>query len=459
MRQFIISFAIVFATLLHATAQICGCTDPMATNYNANATVNDGSCVYASATVSGTEIGELGEMLDGSSTLIFWNGGYWTYNDHNDCCLYRIDSTSAAIVDTLCINGISNYDTEEVSQDSLYLYFGDFGNNSGVRQNLHILRIRKDSLLNQTFAVDTIWFSYEDQTDFTSHPQATDFDCESFIVTRDSIYLFTKQWASEKTTFYGLPKEPGTYVAHRHETYDVSGLVTGATYVPDYRLAVLCGYDYDGGNYLSSLRPFIILLYDFQGDNFFSGNKRRLDFGITVKDQVEAIATSNATDYYLTNEHFTTTQLGITIDRPAKLQKLDLGSYLLPYLATFNEIPIDTVPIDTVPSDTIPTDTIPTDTIPTDTITPPDTTGLLHFDVDAFRIYPNPATDQLHIDYPKEYEGADYEILSISGQRVCKGILRENYIPLNNKRLKTGKYILVVRGKTGIKSFIFIKKE
>lgn len=450
MRQLIISFAILLSAMLHATAQTCGCTDPLATNYNASATVNDGSCVYSSATISATEIGELGETLDGSSTLLFWDGGYWTYNDHNDCCLYRIDSNTAAIADTLCISGISNYDTEEVSQDSLYLYFGDFGNNSGVRQNLHILRISKESLLDQTFAVDTIWFSYEDQTDFTSHPQATDFDCESFIVTADSIYLFTKQWASEQTTIYGLPKTPGTHVAHRLETYNVGGLVTGATYVPEYRMAVLCGYDYNGGNLLSSLRPFIILLYDFQGDNFFSGNKRRLDFGTLVKEQVEAVATSNAMDFYITNEHFTTTQYGITVDRPAKLQRMDLRDYLLPYLATF-----ETEPEDTVPTDTIPTDTVPTDTI----VTPPDTTGIPQFGTDGFRIYPNPASDRLHIDYPQDFEGANYEIMNLSGQKIAKGILREKSISLNNRHLKAGKYILVLRGKSGTKTFIFIKKE
>ena len=428
MRQFIISLAIVFTAMLHAAAQTCGCTDPMATNYNANATVNDGSCVYASVTVSATGIGQLGDILDGSSTLLFWNGGYWTYNDHNDCCLYRIDSTNAAIAETLCINGISNDDTEEVSQDSMYLYFGDFGNNSGVRQNLHILRISKESLLNQTFEVDTIWFSYEDQSDFTSHPQSTDFDCESFIVTRDSIYLFTKQWASEKTTFYGLPKEPGTYVAHRHETYNVGGLVTGATYIPEYRLAALCGYDYNDGNYLSSLHPFVLLLYDFQGDNFFSGNKRRLDFGTLVKDQVEAIATSNAMDFYITNEHFTTTQMGSEFDFPAKLQRLDLRNYLLPYLADIGAVTIDTTSVSQPSANNI-------------------------------RIYPNPASVQLFIDYPESFRGANYEILNLSGQRMAKGILKESTISLNNKKFQSGKYILVIRGKAGIKSFIFIKKE
>ena len=219
--------------------------------------------------------------------------------------------------------------------------------------------------------------------------------------------------------------------------------------MPQYRLVALCGYDYNGGSYLSSLHPFIVLLYDFQGEEFFSGNKRRLNFGTLVKDQVEAIATSNATDFYITNEHFTTTQLGITIDRPAKLQRLDFSDYLLPYLATFNE----------VPNDTIPNDTIPTDTVPTDTITPPDTNAIHSLDMDGFRIYPNPASDQIHIDYPETFRGAHYEIVSITGQKMQEGILIDNSILLNNKRIKPGKYILALRGKIGVKSFIFIKKE
>lgn len=177
-------------------AQVCGCTDPVAINYDSNATVNDGSCEYEATTIEATVIGTLDSLLGGTSSLFHWNNGYWTYNDHNDNCLYHIDNTNAAILGTLCINSLSNYDTEEISQDSLFLYFGDVGNNSGSRHDLHILRISKENILNQVFEIDTIWFYYEDQTDFTPQPQATDFDCETFIVTHDSVYLFTKQWAS-----------------------------------------------------------------------------------------------------------------------------------------------------------------------------------------------------------------------------------------------------------------------
>ncbi|MBR0078372.1 MAG: T9SS type A sorting domain-containing protein [Bacteroidales bacterium] len=150
-------------------------------------------------------------------------------------------------------------------------------------------------------------------------------------------------------------------------------------------------------------------------------------------------------EFYITNKHFTTTQFGINFDYPSKLQRLDLRDYLLPYLATF----------ETEPEDSVPTDTVPTDTI----ITPPDTTSIPQFGTDGFRIYPNPVSNQLHIDYPQDFEGANYEIMNLSGQKIAKGILREKSISLNNKHFKAGKYILVIRGKNGTKSFIFIKKE
>lgn len=400
--------------------QVCGCTDPLATNFNAAATVNDGSCTYASTTISPTEIGQLDSVLAGTSGMIFWNGGFWTYNDHDDCCLYRLDSADASTVETLCVSEITNYDTEEISQDSLYLYLGDFGNNAGTRQDLRILRINKATLLNHTPQVDTIWFSYEDQTDFTSHPLATDFDCEAFVVTNDSIFLFTKQWATEQTTVYGLPKLPGTYQARNCSTYNVGGLVTGSTYIPGKQLVVLCGYDYNSGDNLSSLHPFIILLYDFQGNSFFSGNKRRLNFGTFAKNQIEAIATCNSLDYYITNESFSTTQLGISIDFPAKLHKLDLSPYLSPYLSG-NDVAVNSAETSTIPT-----------------------------------LYPNPASDCLYLKQAQKFEGVEYTIWDARGRCLGGGILEEEKILLSPYHLTTGNYILLLHGKTQALSLKFM---
>jgi len=427
MRNFFLFIGLLIASAPLCQAQVCGCTDSLATNYNAIATVNDGSCEYASTIIETSEIGTLDSLLDGTSTLFFWNNGYWTFNDHYDNCLYRIDTTNATITETLCINDISSHDMEEISQDSLYLYFGDMGNNRGNRHDLHILRISKESIMNQTFIIDTIAFSYEDQTDFTAQPQATDFDCEAFVVTNDSIYLFTKQWVSAQTTIYSLPKIPGTHIAQRCESYNVKGLITGATYISEYQLIVLCGYDYSRKIKVSSLRPFIVLLYDFTENRFFSGNKRRLNFKSNIKSQVEAIATHNGLDYYITNERFKTTLMGIPFDLPAKFKRMDLRDYLLPYLSQFGVSSHPTVIQDFKP-------------------------------IDDIRIYPNPASNMMYIDYPHDLLGAKYEIYNLNGQKVAEGVLKEKTISLNNNNMPTGEYILRIKKDGTVKILSFIKK-
>lgn len=419
---------LLILTIGWCQAQVCGCTDSLATNYNADATVNDGSCQYASTVIHATLVGQLDSVLDGTSTLLYWRNGYWTYNDHNDHCLYLIDSTDATIENKWCFPGIYTYDAEEVSQDSLYLYVGDIGNNHGCRQDLHILRIRKLTQSPQIFRVDTIAFSYEDQTDFTVLPtNSTDFDCEAFVVTDDSIYLFTKQWITMQTAIYSLPKTPGTHVARRRGVINTHGLVTGATYLPEYQLIVLSGYDFDSNDYISFFHPFIFLLYDFQGNNFHSGNKRRLDFMTVEKAQIEAVATSNALDYYLTCEHFSTFMGGVvSIDIPAKLQLLDLREYLLPYLRKFGVTDNPVAVSDHHPAD--------------------------------FRIYPNPAKDRLHIDFPDNFLGAEYTILNLNGQRVAEGVLKDRLISFGNRDMPAGEYVLMIHKNKIVKAFPFIKQ-
>lgn len=427
--QFLLVLALLVATAQICIAQVCGCTDSLAVNFNPMATVNDGSCVYGSTIITADGVGILDAQLGNTSSFFYWENGYWTNNDRNDSCLYQIDSTNAETVGTLCFEGIQYEDMEEITQDSLYLYFGDVGNNSGSRQNLHILRIRKESILNQNVEIDTIWFSYEDQTDFTYSPQATDFDCEAFVVADDSIYIFTKEWVSTQTTLYSIPKTSGTHIAHRRETYDVNGLITGAAYIPEYQLVVLCGYDYDPANLLSSLHPFVVLLYDFQGERFFSGNKRRLDFDFSTRAQIEAIATRNALDYYITNESTSVPVMDDYIDIPPVLQHLDLREYLLPYLSRFGV---------------------------TDN---PDAVPSLQNQKTDIRIYPNPVRDKIYIDYTQDFAGAAYEIYNLRGRKVAEGILNDKTISLGNRNMPAGQYVLSVWKNGILKNFSFIKNE
>jgi hypothetical protein len=91
-----------------------------------------------------------------------------------------------------------------------------------------------------------------------------------------------------------LSKTPGSYKAQYKNSYDVQGLVTGATLLENKKLVVLCGYN-------SLLQPFTLLLYDYEANDFFSGNKRKINLNLAFH-QVEGIATNNGLKYFISNE-------------------------------------------------------------------------------------------------------------------------------------------------------------
>jgi len=320
-------FIALIALPAAAQAQVYGCTDPAAVNYQPSATRNDGSCTYPGTTIAATQVAQLSDTVQETSGLVYWNGFFWTHNDDTDTTLYALDTADGHIVKRIAIAGAPNHDWEELTQDNDYFYLGDFGNNAqGNRQNLVILRIAKTALLagQTTITPDKIFFSYADQTSFAATGNNnTDFDCEAFLATTDSLYLFTKQWVSGKTKIYALPKMPGTYTAMPQAAYNVDGLVTGATYLSAKKTIVLTGYKISGLQF----QPFLMLLYDFPDlQHLLNGNKRKVLLNPQYH-QTEAIATTDGSHFYITNERLT--QGIITI--PPKLQKADLSGLLAPY--------------------------------------------------------------------------------------------------------------------------------
>lgn len=309
--------------LVSCRAQLPGCTDPLANNFNPKATENDGSCIYEPVSVSPDTTFPLSDVLSETSGLILWNGFLWTHNDDSDTKIYQLDSDQANIIRHYNLEEVNNREWEEISQDDEYIYLGDFGNNaSGNRDDLHILRIDKQFIRSEVLSIDTIWFTYCDQLDFSPvAPNQTDFDCEAFIVSKDSIYLFTKQWTSGQTTVYSLPRIPGKHLAKRVDQYDIQGLVTGATCLDSLNLLTLCGYN-------SLLQPFIYLLYDFRDHRFFSGNKRKLAVALPFH-QVEGVATGDGLIYYLSNESFV---MHPAVNNVQRLHLFDLNPYLQGYV-------------------------------------------------------------------------------------------------------------------------------
>lgn len=416
MKTYYLFAAALFLLLQPVQAQntaqpIYGCTDPLSANYNANATVNDGSCTYGSASVTPDETFTLTTTVDETSGLIMYSNSLFTMNDDSDTKLYRLDPDNGNILETIDLPGVTNIDWEEIAQDAGYIYIGDFGNNAnGNRTNLRIVRISKASLQSGSPVADYINFSYSNQASFAATGNNnTDFDCEAMIVGNNNIYLFTKQWVSEETSVYQLPKTPGTYTAQLQDTLDVNGLITGATYLQDKRLLVLSGYT-------SLLSPFVYLLYDFQGSHFFGGNKRKVDVSLSFH-QVEGIATTDGINYYLTNEHF---QQAVIVNTAQKLHHIDLSEYLENYVETTASLP-----------------------------------GALGRD--GVSIYPNPAGDVLSIQGPDFLQGLGYYFIDNLGRRVLQGSLEGQNNDIDISTLSTGMYDLVIAGyeddavKVGIK--------
>jgi len=376
------------------TGQIKGCTDPVAINYNSSATINDGSCIYNPGTAEPLASYLLSETISETSGLIVWNDQLWTHNDNTDTNIYSLDTLDGKITQIYSLVGIKNRDWEEISQDEEYIYLGDFGNNAGNRRDLKIYRIAKNSLASRSAVIDSIEFSYSDQVNFSPGSNNTDFDCEAFVVAEDSIYLFTKQWISNRTSVYALPKIPGIYIAHLKLSFDVNGLVTGAAYLESKKIIVLSGYSI-------SLDPFLYLLYDFSNHDFFSGNKRKISVLLPFH-QTEGITSEDGIKYYITNENFSPNPF-ISIHQ--KLHIFDLSPFLGNYLKIRAPLPDSR---------------------------------------NNFIISPVPAHDFIRIRSYVDILPADYTLINLSGQIVLKGRIDSEFSTISISCLAPALYILKI---------------
>lgn len=203
---------------------------------------------------------ELPAEVNETSGLFYYNGRLWTHNDSGGKpILYGIDTVDFNVVQKITLANAENKDWEDVCTDGVNVFVGDFGNNKGARNNLKIHVFPLSSIPEQgdaTVKVETISFSFGDQTDFGKR-KVHDFDCEAIFATERSLYLLSKGWETGTTRLYRLPKTPGKHVAEVVNGFDSQGLVTGADYDRETSTLVVVGY-------VKSLwKPFIYLVFDF----------------------------------------------------------------------------------------------------------------------------------------------------------------------------------------------------
>ena len=245
-----------------------------------------------------TELTSLSNDLFECSGLIYLDERLIGHMDSgDDSYLYEIDSVDGGINRVVFVDNSSSWDWEDITKDEDYIYVADIGNNSGDRTNLMIFRISVSDYLttpNDTVVADTIYFSYEDQTDFTPSVYDTNFDAEGLISIGDSLYIFTKNWIDNETNIYVLPKVPGTYEAELIDNLNTEGLVTGASRNPNNGNIALCGH--------TLTTPFVVLIRNLSGQDFSSANFLRLTPPINESIQVEGIAAIGNGCYYLASE-------------------------------------------------------------------------------------------------------------------------------------------------------------
>lgn len=283
--------------------QQSGCTDPLATNFDALAIFNDGSCKYLPVIHDPDFAFELPQLINETSGLVFFRDRIWTFNDsQGDAVLYALDTVSGKIQQTVRVANATNVDWEEITMDDNYLYIGDFGNNNGTRKDLCIYRIPLNQIPEQqdgTVDAEIINFNYPDQVSFLWNKQHN-FDCEAFVALNNQLYLFSKNRGDQHSKLYRLKNSPGIQEAELISSFDTRGLITGASLNRQDNEIVLTGY------VMKVWTPFVWILFDYDGDDFFSGNKRRIDFLNLPTVQTEGVCYTSGKNLMISAEQTST---------------------------------------------------------------------------------------------------------------------------------------------------------
>jgi hypothetical protein len=334
---------IVFLLLIKAISghtQTAGCTDPLANNYNATATKNDGTCTYNPTNYSPpVRVRSLNNLLNESSGLQMAGNFLWTVNDGGGAAaIYRIDTASNSLLQTVLLANATNVDWEDIAFDGSFFYIGDFGNNlDGARKDLKIYKLPFSDIPDYTNnsvvtipadKIDVINFKYSNQpTPVAVGLNNTKFDCEAMIIDGGKIHLFSKNWVELNTTHYVINStDAGSYVADSVETLQTNYLVTGANKAPGQSIVVFIGYVARAPG-----KHFMHILSGYSGGNYFNGNKRRLSLpDALTMGQAEGITFRNARYGYISNERLSAGPFSIK----QKLRSFDITNYVTPSAKT-----------------------------------------------------------------------------------------------------------------------------
>lgn len=245
----------------------------------------------------------LSQTLSESSGLLYLNGAFITFDDSGgEAELYEIDTANGNISRTITVQNAANIDWEAITSDDDYIYIGDIGNNYGTRTDLRIYKIGiSDFETSNSVTAEIINIEYTNQTTFVSEPNATRFDAEALAHVNGEILLFSKNWQSNTSLFYNIPKAQGAYSVAPIDSLSTPGKVTGAVYVPSKNQLFLVGY---------AIEPFIQTWKNFNSTDLTSGTSYSCFLDVANSIQVEGVCATNEGLFY-TSEYFSFSTLDL----------------------------------------------------------------------------------------------------------------------------------------------------
>lgn len=220
---------------------------------------------------------------------------FWVHGDSgNGNWLFAVDAKGKLLA-RYRVAGAANVDWEDITHDDQgRLWLGDIGNNDGNRRDLTVHRLPEPDPhsegVGEVRVELSVPFHFPDQKNFGERPH--NFDAEALMWWRDSLWLFSKHRADNRTKLYRFPRlEDGEEVElELVEDFDLGASLSAAqSRFPGQ--ATAADLSADG-------RHWALLSYDaafvFQtpesGVDLFGELVQRIEFDPKVLRQVEALA-------------------------------------------------------------------------------------------------------------------------------------------------------------------------
>ena len=235
---------LIFSLISNACFSVASQDDKNTANKN-----SENSVSYSAPKIAGTIENKKITESSGIAASPCQTHVLWTHNDSGDKPIIFAINTKGETLGEFRVKGAENYDWEDIAalknkSGECFLYVGDIGNNTRVRGEFNIYRIKEPSVSDKnsssTETAEKIKFSYpdfrHDSETLMVQPQTGDIyilskrlSGASAVYKLKSGFDLNKTNTLEKITDFTVPAVP-------------NGFLTGGDISPDGKRVILCDY-------------------------------------------------------------------------------------------------------------------------------------------------------------------------------------------------------------------------